>query len=143
MSACGGPQINVPGQPKAKKSVAGRDTRYNPSANEMRNWEEVARQQVPKDQASFKGPVTVHLKCFFQRPLNHLKRGGRGLRPTAPVIHFQKPDADNLQKFVGDCLSGIAYHDDCQITDLRVQKFWSVCNPRTEVTIEYFNCAFA
>jgi len=138
VNACGGLQITVPGAPKAKKSVAGgRDAKYNPSRNDMRQWEEIARQQVPTEQFKYKGPVKLHLKCFFERPLIHLKRGGRGLRTTAPLLHFQKPDADNLQKFVGDCLSGLAYRDDCLITDLRVQKFWSICNPRTEVTIEY------
>ena len=72
-----------------------------------------------------------------------MKRGGRGLRATAPILHFQKPDADNLQKFVGDCLTNLAYRDDCQINNLTVEKFWTVHNPRTEVTVEYLLSAFA
>lgn len=33
---------------------------------------------------------------------------------------LMKPDADNVAKIICDSLNGIAYKDDCQITDLRV-----------------------
>ena len=79
----------------------------------------------------------MHIKAYFERPLRHLKRQAKGLRSTAPYLHFQKPDADNVSKFVGDCLNGLAYYDDSQIFDLRVSKGWSIHHPRTEVHIEY------
>ena len=112
-------------------------SRYNPSKEAMRVWKDVARQFVPRDQRNYKGPVVVEVHAYFERPLSHLKRGGRGLRSTAPELHYQKPDCDNLAKFVGDCLTGLAYHDDCQICDLRVLKGWSARFPRTEVKLKY------
>lgn len=51
------------------------------------------------------------------------------LRPT------KKPDYDNVQKIVGDALNTVAYKDDSQIVDSRVQKFWSY-TPRIIVTIQ-------
>jgi len=29
--------------------------------------------------------------------------------------HITRPDGDNLEKFLNDCLSGIVFEDDCQI----------------------------
>ena len=72
----------------------------------------------------YRGAVTVSVSAYFNRPLEHLKRGNRGLRKSAPRRHIQKPDGDNLMKFIGDCLTGLAYHDDAQIDDLRVKKCW-------------------
>ena len=103
----------------------------------MKKWEAVAREQVPDVQKTFKGPVKVHISAYFERPLCHLKRRAAGLRSTAPQEHIQKPDGDNIAKFVGDCLTGLAYHDDCQICDLRVTKNWTLHHPRIDVNIEY------
>ncbi len=50
------------------------------------------------------------------------------LRPT------QKPDMDNVVKIIADSLNQIAYHDDTQIVDCQIRKFFSE-NPRVEVRI--------
>ena len=92
---------------------------------------------MPAEKKHYTGPVELELKAYFERPLNHKKRNGKGLKSTAPQRHYQKPDADNLAKFAGDCLSGIAYKDDCQICDSKVSKRWSSNNPRTEVCLNY------
>jgi Holliday junction resolvase RusA-like endonuclease len=50
------------------------------------------------------------------------------LRPT------KKPDVDNIVKVVADALNGIAYHDDSQIVNVVISKWYSE-NPRVEVKI--------
>ena len=50
------------------------------------------------------------------------------LRPT------KKPDWDNIGKIISDALNGIAYHDDAQIVDVRVRKYYTL-SPRVEVEI--------
>lgn len=50
------------------------------------------------------------------------------IRPT------KKPDWDNLGKLVSDALNGVAYHDDKQVVDASVRKFYSDF-PRTQITI--------
>lgn len=47
---------------------------------------------------------------------------------------LKKPDWDNIGKTVADSLNGVAYHDDQQIVDGMVRKFYSD-KPRVEVTI--------
>lgn len=47
------------------------------------------------------------------------------IRPT------KKPDWDNIGKIVCDSLNNIAYHDDNQVVDAQVRKFFSE-NPREE-----------
>lgn len=51
------------------------------------------------------------------------------IRPT------KKPDFDNIAKIVGDSLNKIAYHDDAQVVDSMVRKFYSE-NPRVVITIQ-------
>jgi Holliday junction resolvase RusA-like endonuclease len=51
------------------------------------------------------------------------------IRPT------KKPDADNILKVIADSLNGLAYHDDSQLVDTQIRKFYSVW-PRVEVTIQ-------
>lgn len=51
------------------------------------------------------------------------------IRPT------KKPDYDNIGKIINDALNGIAYHDDSQIVDGLVRKFYSD-NPRVKVIIQ-------
>jgi Holliday junction resolvase RusA-like endonuclease len=51
------------------------------------------------------------------------------IRPT------KKPDADNILKVVADSLNGLAYHDDAQIVDTQIRKFFSA-RPRIEVIIK-------
>lgn len=48
--------------------------------------------------------------------------------------HMQKPDIDNLVKFVLDCANGILYFDDSQIIELSAKKYYSD-NPRTEIKL--------
>ena len=48
---------------------------------------------------------------------------------------MKKPDFDNFGKIVCDSLNDIAYHDDAQIVDAQVRKFFSD-DPRVVVTIQ-------
>jgi Holliday junction resolvase RusA-like endonuclease len=54
------------------------------------------------------------------------------IRPT------KKPDADNILKAVADSLNKFAYHDDAQIVDTQLRKFYS-SDPRVEITIRSVN----
>ncbi len=46
----------------------------------------------------------------------------------------KKPDMDNIVKIIADALNGIAYHDDAQIVDTMVRKFYSE-QPHVDVMI--------
>lgn len=38
---------------------------------------------------------------------------------------LKKPDIDNVCKIILDALNGIAYHDDKQVVDLGIRKFYN------------------
>jgi len=46
----------------------------------------------------------------------------------------KKPDLDNVEKFYLDCLTKVFWEDDCQVTKLASDKFYSL-KPRTEIVI--------
>nr|WP_243432759.1 RusA family crossover junction endodeoxyribonuclease [Lysinibacillus sphaericus] len=52
------------------------------------------------------------------------------LRPTT------KPEADNLINGIKDGCNKVIWHDDSQIVEMNVRKFYSE-QPRAEVTIEW------
>lgn len=51
------------------------------------------------------------------------------IKPTA------KPDVDNIAKVILDAVNGVAYKDDKQVTDLTVEKRYSI-KPFVKVSIE-------
>ena len=119
----------------------GQGNPYNPSANEMRKFRAIvlATKKVPSECARYRGPVKLHTRAYFARPLSHLKRHNRGIRKTAPGHMIRKPDADNIAKFVGDCLTKVAFWDDAQIVSNTSEKFWCVSNERVEIDLEYLS----
>ena len=74
------------------------------------------------------GPVAVELRFAMPRPKSHF--GAKGLKPSAPVHHSGKPDADNLAKLVMDQItkSGKIWRDDSQVVSLTAHKLWASGN---------------
>lgn len=71
------------------------------------------------------GPVAVELRFAMPRPKSH--SGAKGLKPSAPDCHTQKPDIDNLEKLLVDQItkSGRIWRDDSQVVSMRSDKFWA------------------
>lgn len=78
------------------------------------------------------GALKVEIKAYLPIPKAASKRLRMDMRNNV-VKHVKKPDADNLFKVV-DALNGICWHDDNQIVDANIQKFYSD-EPRLEVYI--------
>lgn len=70
--------------------------------------------------------IQIELRYMFSRPKSHYGTGrNRGrLRRSAPPAHTNKPDVDNLNKAVFDCLSGVVWKDDRQIIRSAACKVW-------------------
>ena len=67
-------------------------------------------------------PLLVSLVFYIARPKSHYTSKGE-LRPSAPILPINKPDADNLAKAVLDCLTQIGmWRDDGQVCVLHVEK---------------------
>jgi Holliday junction resolvase RusA-like endonuclease len=69
------------------------------------------------------GPAELVATFSFARPKSH--HGKRGLRPSAPAQHIQRPDIDKLARALLDALTSIAYTDDRHVTTLTLHKQWS------------------
>lgn len=50
------------------------------------------------------------------------------------IAHTKRPDLDNLQKFLLDCMNGLIFKDDSQIVEIRARKIYAD-NPGTFVRI--------
>jgi Holliday junction resolvase RusA-like endonuclease len=83
-------------------------------------------------------PIRVLIVALFEIPKStskkraELMRAGE-IRPTKGGRG--NPDLDNIAKAICDALNGIAYHDDAQVVDLKVVKYYSD-TPCVTVTIE-------
>ena len=75
----------------------------------------------------FDGPLAVSMVFVMPRP-KRLKTGGR-------VAFDRKPDFDNLGKSTADSLNELAWHDDSQICDARVQKWYAASDESPHVVI--------
>jgi Holliday junction resolvase RusA-like endonuclease len=100
----------------------------------------------PRFRAIPKGPVVTYMpkeyKAWQDQVRNYLRGGfiadmiplGTPVevgiemsvpRPKTTKLTAPKWDVDNGAKAVLDCLSGIVFHDDCQVEILHVVKRWS------------------
>jgi len=125
--------------PKAKKASAPRGRGYgrrNPSQKDMDAWRAEARDQVPTELADSDIPVAMHIDAYFRRPQGHYNRRG-SLTRDAPRFHTQTPDTDNIIKFIGDALKGLAYRDDRFVYGVSGMKRWTKGESRTAVTLKY------
>lgn len=71
-------------------------------------------------------PIWVRLDFILQRPKSHLGTGNNSaiLKESAPEYHLIKCDASKYARSTEDALTGILWHDDCQVVDIRSTKRW-------------------
>lgn len=120
--------FTVPGIPIPKGSWKSFGPgRFVPDNPESKPWaamvEHFARQAM-RGREKLTGAVRVEAVFTFPRIKSHY--GAKGLKPSAPRWHTVKPDADKLQRLVGDVLSGVVMRDDAQIAEWSVRKLYAV-----------------
>ena len=77
--------------------------------------------------------LDVRIIAYYNIPLSTSKKK-RTMMLEHKIRPTKKPDWDNIGKIVCDSLNNVAYHDDNQVVDAQVRKFFSE-NPRVEVII--------
>jgi Holliday junction resolvase RusA-like endonuclease len=126
-------ELTIPGKPIAKKrprffrrgNFVGT---YNDQQTEEGRWQLMAQSQI-KETVPTGTPIA--LVCMFYMPIP--KSTPKKNRTTD---HTKKPDLDNLVKYVKDCLNGVLWHDDSQVSHLTATKRYSE-NPRTEIIVQW------
>lgn len=131
-------KLTIPGKLKGKgrpRHSEKNGRMYTPT--ETQNYEELIRLMYKGkygNQQFSKGvPLDIRIKSFIAVPKSDSARI-REKKLSGEIRPTQKPDYDNIAKIVSDALNGVAYHDDAQIVDAQVRKFFSL-RPRVEITI--------
>lgn len=115
---------------------------YNDQRREESDWKLCAKSALARGKAQnipIPAGVPVRMDVVFHMPVpKSMSRKRREVILGSP--HVKKPDADNLVKFVKDCLNGIAWHDDSQVWQVFARKIYGP-EPKTEITLEWEDSA--
>ena len=110
------------GQPRVKAVKRGNHAGVYtpPTADGWKTMVALAVRELPRRESG----TMIRLNFEFERPKSHY--GARGLKPSAPVLHDQKPDADNAGKAVLDAMVDAGFLvDDKIVVGLFITKEWS------------------
>ena len=77
------------------------------------------------------GPLCVDVVAVFPRPQSQIWKR----REMPRQRHAKKPDRDNLDKAILDCLSGILWRDDCQVCAGSIEKWIAAGDEQPHVTV--------
>lgn len=86
---------------------------------ELKNY---IKTQIPDGFNKLKGPLMVILQ--FNLPITTQLQGAKR-RNMHNNYHIMRPDGDNLEKFLNDCMNGIVWEDDRQVSVLLRTKIMS------------------
>ena len=116
--------FTVPGEPRGWARARTQGARFFTDTKTRSEKQAVAAWAIEAGARIIDGPVDVRLTAYLRIP----KSASKKLR-AAMLANIQrptkKPDNDNLAKLALDALNGVCWHDDVQVVDLTVRKFWS------------------
>lgn len=130
-------KFTISGEPKGKGrpkfSSKGKFVKtYTPETTvNYENWVKICFQEAK--QKPLEGELKAVIKCYFEIPNSYSKKKKEdalkgNIRPA------KKPDLDNIMKIILDALNGLAYKDDKDIVECRIEK-WYGEDAKVEVEI--------
>ena len=130
-------EITIPGAPIPKKRARTLKTghSYDPQSNEKGAVKLLLKSicRIPLDKE-----LPVRLKIFYGLPIpKSYTKKHKLLALNGKLLPTKKPDIDNLDKFILDCMNGIVFHDDAQVISLKSEKYYSD-EPKTVIKIDLF-----
>ena len=127
-------ELFVPGIPATAGSRSAFKTKDGrvimaPASKKTKAWIDSVRWFAMKafdHQIPWIGPVFLQAIFIMPPPKAHYGTGRNAgkLKPSAPNVHYGRPDLDKLVRAIGDALTGIIYKDDAQISDLDSHKIY-------------------
>lgn len=106
---------------------------YNPRIKEKQYCQWQIKAQY-NQKAPLSGPLSLCVSFYLPIPKGTSKIRSRQML-NGVMHHIKKPDVDNLQKFILDCLKTIVFEDDSQIFEIQAKKLFSEI-PKTLVQIK-------
>ena len=136
-------QFEIPGEPRGKgRPRFARAGNYvkTYTDDETAAYENLVRVYYKKDGGQmFPREVALCLSVsVYMRIPESASKKRKALMLADEIRPAKKPDADNILKAILDGLNTVAYHDDAQIVDIIVRKFYSD-KPRCVVSIWNWN----
>lgn len=133
-------QITIPGKPIAKKRPKffrrGKNVgTYNCQETEEGRFMAQLSAARPEGFELIKGPIDLTLRFWMPIPASASAKKRKAME-NSEIRHINKPDLDNLVKFVKDCANGILWHDDSQVDGMWVTKDYAR-EPETSITISW------
>lgn len=116
--------FTIPGIPAPQGSKTPWGTEANKNTRPWRATVSAAAAEKLNGDPLLTGPLECAVLFVFPRPKSHYRTGRNAheLRATAPAWHTSKPDADKLQRAIGDALTGVLIRDDALICAWKVEK---------------------
>lgn len=119
--------LTIPGRPRTKGSMRhvgkGRMIESNPHSTTWRQDVRAAAMEngcVPTGDA-----YDVAVFCWFKRPKNHFTSKGELSKKATTYPKGNVGDPDKIARNVLDALTGIVWHDDCQVCNVQCYKMWA------------------
>lgn len=78
--------------------------------------------------------LDVRIAAYYSIPKSTSKKKQAQMLANE-IRPMKKPDMDNVAKVILDSLNQVAYHDDVQVVDCQLRKFYG-SNPKVVVTIK-------
>jgi Holliday junction resolvase RusA-like endonuclease len=125
-------------RPRGFRNKANQIRMYTPKRS--KDFENAVRQRAEKVfKKPLQGPLRLEVTFFLPRP-NYLIWK---TKPMPAIFHSKKPDASNFLKSIEDALNGVAYHDDGQIAQLEISKYYQAGGqgPWTQIEIREIGAA--
>lgn len=130
-------QGNPRGQGRPRACKRGRHAAVY-EAKEDTMYKENLAAQVVAQRPNFIGvdlAVEIEMHFYLSRPAYHF--GVKGLKPRFETAKpLGKPDVDNMVKAVKDSLTGIVWHDDCQVVKVIAEKHYADTQPHITLEIK-------
>lgn len=135
-------KFTVLGEPKGKQRPRMTKVGHTYTPKETVQYENLVRLEYRRQCHDFKfeqgSALDARITAYYTIPKSVSKKKRQDMldRKIRPL---KKVDCDNLIKIVLDSLNEVAYHDDVQVVDCQVRKFYSE-NPRVVVSIREAVC---
>lgn len=126
--------FEIQGQPVPWSAHRGYGRRsFNPKFKEKQYYQWQIRSQFNRENP-IGGPVRLHISFYLPIP-----KGTSFIRRKQMLngksFHIKRPDLDNLNKFLEDCLKTIVFEDDSQVCEIVSKKIYGEI-PKTVVQVE-------
>ncbi len=134
-------KFTIPGNPVGKgrprfHRIGNYVQTYTPDATvAYENLIKLMYQQASKGYMFPEGtPLDMRLLIYYPIPKS-VSKTKKAMMLSNQLRPLKKPDSSNVCKAVEDALNKIAYHDDTQIVDTQIRRYYSD-NPRVDVVIQ-------